>query len=436
MFNTVFNDLIVLFVFLLIGFVLREVIKPIQRLFIPASVLGGAIALILGPQCLGLITLPETLGSMASPMIGIVMTCIILGTTLTRGKLKSYAGTTNVECLVYFGQMGLGLLVGILLKAVWSELPPHWGILSVYAFFGGHGAASSAGQFYEEQGFAGALDLGIILATLGLMLAMIIGMIIINIGVRKGWAKVVNTDASDASLYGGVIPTEQQKPIGMGVVSGGGINSMALQLGIVFVCIFLGDKIFELLGNYLPIAKQFPAFLHGMVGAAIVWFLMLRTHTDKYLDSKSISTISGLALEICVTAAVATLNVKMLASFLVPILILTAVMMAFTIFACFFFGKRWLKQDWFETMCGMFGQVTGSATTGIALIRCVDPDGKTTAYESFGVAGSIFAPLAAVLVAIMPMLTMSSEWIVIAIGLGVAAVNIILGETVLKKGKS
>ena len=40
MFATVFNDLIVLFCFLIVGFILRELIKPLQKLFIPASVLG------------------------------------------------------------------------------------------------------------------------------------------------------------------------------------------------------------------------------------------------------------------------------------------------------------------------------------------------------------------------------------------------------------
>lgn len=230
MFSTVFHDLMILFVFLLAGFAIREIFKPLQRLFIPASVLGGLIALILGPQCIGLIEIPETFGQMASPMIGIVMTAMILGSTITRGKLKSYASTTNVECLVYFGQMGIGLLVRKLLGCLWPSLPKHWGILSVYAFFGGHGAASSAGNFYESYGCEGALDLGIILATLGLMLAMLVGVVIVNIGVRRGWAKVVSMDASDATLYGGVIPEKQQKAIGFGTVSGGSINSLALRL--------------------------------------------------------------------------------------------------------------------------------------------------------------------------------------------------------------
>ena len=249
--RTGFHDLMMLFVFLLAGFAIREIFKPLQRLFIPASVLGGLIALILGPQCIGLIEIPETFGQMASPMIGIVMTAMILGSTITRGKLKSYASTTNVECLVYFGQMGIGLLVGKLLGCLWPSLPKHWGILSVYAFFGGHGAASSAGNFYESYGCEGALDLGIILATLGLMLAMLVGVVIVNIGVRRGWEK-------------------QQKAIGFGTVSGGSINSLALQLGLILLSIYVGDLIFEPIGNLFPLAKQFPSFLHGMVGGAIV----------------------------------------------------------------------------------------------------------------------------------------------------------------------
>lgn len=39
MFSTVFHDLMILFVFLLAGFAIREIFKPLQRLFIPASVL-------------------------------------------------------------------------------------------------------------------------------------------------------------------------------------------------------------------------------------------------------------------------------------------------------------------------------------------------------------------------------------------------------------
>lgn len=105
-------------------------------------------------------------------------------------------------------------------------------------------------------------------------------------------------------------------------------------------------------------------------------------------------TISNVALDICVTAAVATLNLKMVSTYLLPIVIYTVVLVALTIFVCFFFGKRWVGKDWFETVLIIFGQGLGSSTTGMALGRCADPDGKTCAYDSFGVSASVMGPVA------------------------------------------
>ena len=128
MFATVFNDLIVLFCFLIVGFILRELIKPLQKLFIPASVLGGLVALIVGPQVLGLIELPETLSGMPGPMIVLVLTAMFMGMKVSKASLKNYAGATDISCMLYFAQAAVGLLLGCGLSAVWDTLPEHWGI--------------------------------------------------------------------------------------------------------------------------------------------------------------------------------------------------------------------------------------------------------------------------------------------------------------------
>lgn len=126
MFATVFNDLIVLFCFLIVGFILRELIKPLQKLFIPASVLGGLVALIVGPQVLGLIELPETLSGMPGPMIVLVLTAMFMGMKVSKASLKNYAGATDISCMLYFAQAAVGLLLGCGLSAVWDTLPEHW----------------------------------------------------------------------------------------------------------------------------------------------------------------------------------------------------------------------------------------------------------------------------------------------------------------------
>ena len=399
MFATIFNDLIVLFCFLVVGFILRELIKPLQKLFIPASVLGGLVALIVGPQVLGLIELPETLSGMPGPMIVLVLTAMFMGMKVSKASLKNYAGATDISCMLYFAQAAVGLLLGCGLSAVWDTLPEHWGIIGVFSFFGGHGTAASAGAIFSEYGIEGSLDLGIIFSTLGLVLAMVVGVIILNIGAKKGYVSTVTKD-TDPSMYGGLIPEGKRTAIGMERVSGSGINSFALQLGILFVCIWVGDKLFALLGSVVPFVNKFPSFLHGMVGAIIVWLLLQAVHLDGYVDKKTVGTISNVALDI---------------------------------FVCFFFGKRWVGKDWFETVLIIFGQGLGSSTTGMALGRCADPDGKTCAYDSFGVSASVMGPVASFMVALFPMLCMQSDWIVIGISLAVVVTCLLIGELTLRR---
>ena len=46
--SAIVNDLAILLVFLLIGFALRELIKPLQKLFLPAGLIGGIVLAIVG----------------------------------------------------------------------------------------------------------------------------------------------------------------------------------------------------------------------------------------------------------------------------------------------------------------------------------------------------------------------------------------------------
>jgi len=100
-FSSIFNDLIVLFSFLLAGFVIREFIKPLQHYYIPASIIGGLLALILGPQVLGLIEIPESFSSMAGVMITLVLTCSVIGVDMDKSKASTYVTHLCIMVSVY-----------------------------------------------------------------------------------------------------------------------------------------------------------------------------------------------------------------------------------------------------------------------------------------------------------------------------------------------
>ena len=432
---SIVNDLAVLMVFLLLGFALREIVKPLQKLFLPAGLIGGAVALILGPQVLGWVTLPESWSGMASPMINIVLTCLMFGTALNKGKIKSYLGAVVIIVLTYFAQMFFGTLAGIGLSKVWAGLPEAWGMMSIFTYWGGHGAGASAGALFEDLGADGMLSIGLILATLGLIVAMVVGMLLVNIAVRKGAATNLPIGADGKAMtVSGPIPPEKQKSLGSATASSDAINGLALQLGIILFCMWFGGKLFQLIQLGIPSASKIPSLLYGIVGALIVWPLMRALHLDGYANKTAMNNISGVALEICICSATATLNLQMFADYLVPILIHMVVIILVMVFICIFLTKRWIKKDWLELGLLFFGQGTGSAPSGMALGRCVDPDTKNkTAWEGFGIATGVFSPVSSVLVAIMPMLAMQSVWIPVGIGGAVTVLCLLVGELVSRK---
>ena len=72
----------VLGVFLLIGTFLRAKIKIFQDTFLPASVIGGFLMLILGPNCLGILPIPQEWINIYSLIPGILIVPVVTATPL------------------------------------------------------------------------------------------------------------------------------------------------------------------------------------------------------------------------------------------------------------------------------------------------------------------------------------------------------------------
>lgn len=436
-FNVALNDTAYLLVFLLIGLLLLQLIKPLQKLFLPAGLIGGALALILGPQVMGVINIPNTWSGIPGPMINIVLTCALFGISLNRSRLKNFAGAINLIVLTYFAQMVVGVLTGMGLSQIWTDLPYCWGLMTVYTYWGGHGAALTAGMVFEGMGVDGMVGLGIILATLGLIIAMVAGMCVVNYGVRHGWASHLTRKADDTKLTC-LIPVSMRKSLGLATVTSDSVNGLALQLCFVLLSYFVGKILFFALAmvpiaSFAALMKMIPSLLYGIVGALIVWAVMKKTHTDTYADLTTVGNIGGTALELCICAATATLNLKLFASFLAPILIHMFVIIALMVFICAYLTKRWLRKDWFELCLMAFGQGMGSTPSGLALARCVDADHHSNAWEGFGVALGVFVPITSMLAAILPMIAMQSEWIPVGMGIGMTIVCLLVGECFVRR---
>ena len=105
----------------------------------------------------------------------------------------------------------------------------------------------------------------------------------------------------------------------------------------------------------------------------------------------TIKMASGFCLEITVFTAMATLDMEFVSTYIVPVLIYTVILAVLTVPLIFYLAYRFCREEWFEKACMAFGAATGNTSTGLALVRAVDPDSLSSAGDTHGVYSAIMS---------------------------------------------
>lgn len=434
---SILQDLMVLGLFLLAGFFIREVCKPIQKLFIPASVIGGFLALLAGPQVLGWMPMPKSFSGFSGGLINLILTCLVFGVAINRKKVESYLDYCCLATGLKGLQLAVGVPLGILLAKIWPGLDPTWGTMGVFAFLGGHGNSAAVGSAYETLGIPDNKGLGIVMATIGLLAAILGGLVIINYGARRRWTKYVSMADTEQKIKtsGGkaVLPSEKRFSIGTARVLNDSVNNLLFQFSLLMLALFVGGKFIDLLGVYVhPFFNKIPSIIDGVVGSVIVWPIMQKCGWGDLVDRKTISTISGFCLDIVVLTAVATLRLDLISTYMAPIAIFSAVMIIMTAWVCIYYFRNVSEDEWFEKALCAYGMGTGSTSTGLALVRAVDPDNQSIAVEAHGVHNGTTALLSSYFPAAVPMMAVANLWSAAGLGAVYCVVALGLGWVLLR----
>ena len=409
---SVLQDFAFASVFILIGMIIREKVKFLQRIFLSASLIGGAVALILGPQVLGIIDIPESLTQWSTPLSNIIMTACIFGIPVGFKKLRGILDFSFISLFTYSMQLAVGLGVGLLITGVWKDLYEGWGVTALFSFHGGAPLAGPVGSGFESYGINNMGDLVNIMSIIGLLTAVILGTYLANIGVRKGEASYTDKVSNlPDSFFGGLLPKNERTPIGTNVTSSSGINGLALQLCMLLLAYFIGEKFFVGLTPYISFFARVPSINYGLFGGLFLFIVMRKLKIDGWVDRESVNSIQGCALEYLIFALLATTNLKFLISNIVPIIIISVIMMGLTWVQQYYMCKRYCKVDWFEKFLLLFGQCTGVMPAGLLLVREVDPDNKSEAVAVDGIYAGTFGLFTNSYVAIcIPMMCTGGIW--------------------------
>lgn len=390
----VLKDFAYLSVLLLIGFELRKHIKILQRYFIPTSLIAGTIGMFLGPNWLGTVApiyipFSDSLSQWAGVLVVFVCATMFLGIEL--GKVgRDGMATTFLAGVCHQSQLLIGLGTAAVF-GLFTSLPYQFGYMGVWGFYAGHGNATTVGTIIQQAGYwDDAVGVGVTFATIGILSGIIIGMILINYGARRGMTHVrMSFEMMPEEDRTGYVVPENRKSIGNAVTNASSLDPLAFQLAIVGIVVVLGVIERALLLKISPVMKGFPLVGAVLISSMIVGFVINKTSLKQRIDRKLMSRITGTALEYMITAAIVTTSKQIFTDYALPLVVISALMVLGNIFFCFTLGRCWLSENWFETAVGLFGQCCGLLATGLMLIKVMDPSSETTASQCISTSSTL-----------------------------------------------
>ena len=198
------------------------------------------------------------------------------------------------------------------------------------------------------------------------------------------------------------------------------IDKLTVQIALIAVAYMLSYAIMYGLGILLPGMKSVIFgfnFLIGVLAAtlvkAVMNFLKKKNIIKKeYTNSFLLTRASNFFFDIMVVAGIAAIRLGVLKDYWGIILIMGVVGLVSTYFYNHFVAKTLFKEYQEEQFLMMYGMLTGTASTGIILLREIDGNFKTPAadnmvYQNFpAIVFGFPLMLLATLAPVKPMLTL------------------------------
>ena len=399
---------------LLIANILIQAIKPLKKALIPAPVLAGFLLLIFlslfkkfsGHELFN----TEVLEMITYHLLGIGFIATALKKKEKNDdefKKKNSRGIFNSSLVTvggYLIQALVGLAVSVGLYFVLSgKVWPASGVLVPMGFGQGPGQALNWGKNYEDYtlatsafgSFTDGKSFGLAVAAMGFIAASVGGIIYLNIERKKGNIKF--TSRSEEVLEKNTLETYESSNE---IPTSGTIDKFTVQFalvmlvylisfGLILLCSRLCDNsgVKFLINTVKPLLWGFN-FIVGTGIAALVKALMEKFESagaikKRYINNYQLDRIGGVAFDIMVVAAISSINLEAFAKpeFIVPLLAMGILATILSYVYIKAICKHLFAKDGYyeESFLCLFGMLTGTASTGVILLREIDPEFKTPA---------------------------------------------------------
>ena len=405
-------QLLFLLALLGISLILKTLIPALKKHLIPTALIGGFIGLLLGPEIANVIPFDSEI---LEPMVYHFMAVGFIALALKKRRKKQNTDIYNTGFAIvntYIFQAFIGLGVSLLLVTLlFPDLFPNIGLMLPLSFAQGPGQALSIGTAWQKYGFTGGGNVGLSFATIGFLWALIGGIPYMNYLRRKHKLALEKLDPKEVDKLDPDIATKTAK-----VPKSIYIDDLTVQGILIGACylltylILLGlEKLLAPMGTFgetLSTLFWGFQFLFGTLIAILMRTVMNKLRKKKimkvdYVDNYLMQRISSTSFDLMITASIAAISLTVLKNYLWPVLIITTIGGIATMIYAARMSKWLYKEETVHNTVALYGMWTGTIVTGMALLKEIDPHGKSHVPENLvlgsGVGVIIGVPLMIIL---------------------------------------
>jgi ESS family glutamate:Na+ symporter len=377
---------------------IRRWSPPLRALFIPTAVIGGFLALALGPEGAGRITggggifSGETFGFwkvLPGLLINVMCATLLLGERLPPiPTIWKVSGSHVIMAgIMSAGQFAVGSIVVLFILGPAFGLNPKAGALIEMSFAGGHGTLAGLTPVLVEYGAGDLLELGLGLATIGMVTGIVVGTMLVNYAVSSPSISIARhqpTSPEENLDIDHHLPKPDDVPMdewhGMTQVTGAAVFvGVSIVVGIVLLEVF--RIVFGLMGS--AFFEKFPLFPFTILGGVLVQLWAVRFGFESAINRRAVEGLGGLAVDGIVVCAIGTLSLAALGAHLVPLIILAVASVGWSVVAAMVIGRRIFPRNWFEHSLAEFGESQGNVATGFVMVDMVDPARATDVVSGY-----------------------------------------------------
>ena len=379
-----------LLLFLMLGNILRRTIPWFRKCLIPSALLGGTLLLIVnvGLKQVGFVMIDNRM------MQVITYHCLAIGFAAMTLKTEKSTHKTNKAQVVEFGALqggcymlqafvGLGITLVLFLLTRYGKQVISYicGLLLPLAYGQGPGNALSWDINFTNTPatqFAGNGSFGLSLASIGFVVASVLGVLYINISKKHGGLVVRN-----ARPCNGIV--DQSNPDGNEIPDSESVDKFTIQAGFVALAYALSFGFMCLLGILSDFTNSIAwgfNFLWASLAAMLIKFVVKRLHKHNlmhrvYINNYQMDRISGFSFDLMIVAGVAAIEINDIKNYILPVVLLSAVGAIVTYIYIRLATKECFKGFEHEMFLMCFGTLTGTASNGMILTKEIDPGLRT-----------------------------------------------------------